>query len=218
MLTEVLRNDTVEKVKDALLSYINNAEEPQAWQNANNNDVLAFSMATKRLRHDIKMYDWICKEENTYKECFRVYWHEGHIMFAIPRKWWARIALDTERCQMAHDLCDAYGFEFDDPNQKKMYEEYQDCFGNEVWIKQKRTDSCVWVGFIQHHKLVVQIQCYTTEMANKLLGVFDNSKIKDNDEKFVQLQYMSHYTKKNTFGKLCQVIESIFENIPELTE
>ena len=52
-------------------------------------------------------------------------------------------------------------------------------------------------------------------MANKLLGVFDNSKIKDNDEKFVQLQYMSHYTKENTFGKLHQVIESIFEKIPE---
>lgn len=215
MLTEVLQNGTVEKVKAALLSYIENAEEPQAWQNANQNDTLAFGMATLRLRHDIKMYDWIYQEENAYKECFRVYWYEGHIMFAIPRKKWAKIALDTERGQMAHDLCNAYGFEFFEQSQKEMFDKYQDCFGNAVWIKQDRTDCCIWVGFIQHHNLVVQIQCTTIDKAKELHEVFESSKIIKEYENLVQLECMTHYTKKETFEKLCSEIENVFEKIPE---
>ena len=49
-----------------------------------------------------------------------------------------RMALDTERGQMAHDLCDAYGFEFFEQSQMEMFDKYQDCFGNAVWVKEDR--------------------------------------------------------------------------------
>ena len=48
------------------------------------------------------------------------------------------MALDTERGQMAHDLCDAYGFEFFEQSQMEMFDKYQDCFGNAVWVKEDR--------------------------------------------------------------------------------
>lgn len=71
-------------------------------------------------------------EEERLKATFRVYWYAGHIMFAVPRKQYAKIALDTERARMAHNLCDCYDFVFDDENQELMYKDYKDCFGNEI--------------------------------------------------------------------------------------
>lgn len=47
-------------------------------------------MAINRLRTDIKMYDWISIKEEEEKATFRVYWYAGHIMFAVPRKQYAK--------------------------------------------------------------------------------------------------------------------------------
>lgn len=215
MLTDVLSRNTVDDVKAALQSYIDNADGPQPWQGANEHDIAAFRMATDRLRHDIKMYDWIASEELSQKACFRVYLYVGHIMFAVPRRQYAKIALDTDRGCMAHDLCENYGFTFYDENQKKMYDKYKDCFGNDVWVKQDREKCCVWIGFDQNHKLKIQIECNTKKYAKELLNIFGNSSYIDEDEKWVQLPDLYHGSKKNTYKKLCKVVESVFEVIPE---
>lgn len=114
MLHKVLYKNSIDEITDALQNYIDNAPEAEPWQNANDNDKLAYKMAIKRLRTDVNMYDWISDEEERLKATFRVYWYAGHIMFAVPRKQYAKIALDTERARMAHNLCDCYGFVFDD--------------------------------------------------------------------------------------------------------
>lgn len=48
-------------------------------------------MAVKRLRKDVKLYDWIAAEERQNKSVFRIYEYEGHIMFAVPRKQYAKL-------------------------------------------------------------------------------------------------------------------------------
>ena len=216
MLTDVLRKKNVEDVKSALCSYIDNADEPQAWQNADENDVLYFNLAIKRLRNDIKMYDWISKEEISKNASFRVCWYEGHIMLAIPRRQYAKIALDTERGKMAYSLSTDYGFEFDDVNQEDMWKEFKDCFGNYVWLKQNRKNCCVWVGFDKFHELKIEIDCQTKKIAKELCDIFEDSSIDEEENRLLYLPSMNHSTKARTYKKLCNVIEDIFEEIPEL--
>lgn len=215
MLTDVLRRKNAEDVKSALCSYIDNADEPKVWQNANENDTLYFNMAVKRLRHDIKMYDWISKEENSKNASFRVCWYEGHIMLAIPRRQYAKIALDTERGKMAHSLSTDYGFEFDDVNQEDMWKEFKDCFGNYVWLKQNRKNCCVWVGFDKFHELKIEIDCQTKKLAKELCDIFEDSSIDEEENRLLYLPLMNHSTKARTYKKLCAIIEDIFEEIPE---
>ena len=215
MFTHIANNNSILDVKANLQHYIDDAKEPQAWEDADTNGILAFETATKRLRKDIKMYDWISKVERERNGCFRVYWFEGHIMFAIPRKWYAKIALDTERAKMANDLCESYGFEFWDEEQKAMYDKYKDCFGNYIWIKQDRANCTLWIRFDLNHELKIQIECKTKKYAKELYEIFDSTSYIDEEEKCIQFENLTHYTKCKTYNKLCKVIESIYEAIPE---
>ena len=136
-------------------------------------------------------------------------------MFAIPRKWYAKIALDTERAKMANDLCESYGFEFWDEEQKAMYDKYKDCFGNYIWIKQDRANCTLWIRFDLNHELKIQIECKTKKYAKELYEIFDSTSYIDEGEKCIQFENLTHYTKCKTYNKLCKVIESIYEAIPE---
>ena len=157
---------------------------------------------------------WLAQEGLNNKACLRVYWYEGHIMFAVPRKQYAKIALDTDRGKMAYDLCRDYGFEFDDQNQKSMYNIYEDCFGNDVWVRKDRKNCRVWIGFDQRHKLKIQIECKSKDYAKELLEIFEDSSYIDDDENWIQLPDLYHSTKVRSYSQLCQVIHNIFEVIP----
>lgn len=62
-------------------------------------------------------------------------------MFAIPRKQYDKVALDTERAKTACKIAENYGFSFNDVNQADMFKQYKDCFGNEIWLKQERQNA-----------------------------------------------------------------------------
>lgn len=219
MLADVLHYKTSEKINAALQEYINNAEKPQAWQGATEEAQNAINMAISRLREDVLMYDWISSEAERLKSCFRIYWYEGHIMFAIPRRVYAKIALDTERGKMAASLCQDYGFIFEDENQKGMYKLYKDCFGNEIWLSQERRSCTVWIGFLQHHELVVRVKCKTQKYAKELLTMFEGSLyVKKEDETLIQIASLKHSTKSQSYPKLCKCIDAVFKGIPEKEE
>lgn len=215
MMADVTNSESSITSKSKLQQYIDNAEAPEVWPNANEKDTFAFESATNRLRKDIKMYDWIGIEEQRHKACFRVYWYEGHIMFAIPRKQFAKIALDTERAKIAYELYKCYGFEFEDKYQKLMYEHYNDCYGNYIWVKQDRFNSCIRIGFDQHHKLIIHIVCKTKEIVEELVEILgDCSEIIENTTT-IKLPELYHSTMSNTFPKLSNILETVFEAIPE---
>ena len=216
MLATVLQKDSILEIKEALNEYIRNAEEPIAWQNADEKGQRAMSMAVKRLRNDILMYDWISQEEKEKKSCFRIYWYLGHIMFAIPRRQYAKIALDTERAKIADSLCADYGFEYDDENQQSMYNTYHDCFGREVWLSQDRKGCTLWIGFLSEHRLVTRIVCNTKKYAKELYNTLENCEyMEDTDEKILELPELYHSSKQSTYKKLCKVVDDVFEIIPE---
>ena len=214
MLNQVMYKNSANDIIDALQSYIDNASEPELWQNANEDDKQSYAMAVKRLRTDVKMYDWISEDETQMKSTFRVYLYYGHFMFAIPRKQYARIALDTERARMARNLCDYYGFAFCDENQKSMYEDYKDCFGNEIWLKQIRPSCTMWVGFVQYHKVKIQIECKTKKYAKELLETIEGSSYIDDDERWIQLEDLSHYSYQRSNKKICDTVDKLMEIIP----
>lgn len=213
MFSELLNEVDKSAVERRLREYIEEDKDFISW---NGGDDEYCDMAVKRLRKDIKLYDWIAAEERQNKSVFRVYWYEGHIMFAVPRKQYAKVALDTERAKTAYKIAENYGMNYYDNNQLQMYKKYGDSFGNEIWLKEDRLNCTLWVGFCQHHELRVQIECKTKKYAKELLEVFEESDYINDDEKWIKIPYQTHFKYQKTYRDLAKVLENIFDIIPEL--
>lgn len=215
MLAIVLQRENDEAVKKELSEYIANAGEFESWSGATEKEKEYCDMAVKRIRNDIGLYDWIAAEEIRSKSVLRVYWYEGHIMFAVPRKQYAKVALDTERAKIANVIANSYGFEYYDSGQLAAYQKYGDSYGNDIWLKQERKQCVLWIGFCQRHDLKIQFECKTKKYAKELLGILDGCCYIDDDERWVQLPSLVHFKKTKTINKLSEKIEEIFEVVPE---
>lgn len=215
MLADVLEGDNVAAVKEGLAEHIDNAEEFTPWPSASNMEVKYCSMAVNRIRQDIQLYDWIAAEEASGKTAFRVCWYGEHIMLAAPRKWYSKVALDTERAKIANAIANNYGFEYYDSNQLNMYKQYSDSFGNDIWLKQNRGYCTLWIGFCQHHELRIQFDCKTKKYAKELFGLLKDCSFIDGDERWVQIPSLVHFKKKETVKDLSAKIEYIFEVVTE---
>lgn len=215
MLSDVLEGDNDEEVKAGLADYIETAEDFTPWSGANEIEKEYCNMAVDRIRHDIKLYDWVSAEEAHGKSVLRVYWYEGHIMFAVPRKQFAKVALDTERAKIANTIALSYGFEYFDSNQLNMYNQYGDCFGNDIWLKQERDQCTLWIGFCQYHKIKIQFECKTKKFAKELFDLLEGCSYIDDDERWVQIPSLDHFKKTKTVKDLSRELEDIFDVVPE---
>ena len=215
MLSDVLEGDNDEEVKAGLADYIETAEDFTPWSGANEIEKEYCNMAVDRIRHDIKLYDWVSAEEARGKSVLRVYWYEGHIMFAVPRKQFAKVALDTERAKIANTIAMNYGFEYYDANQLNMYQQYGDCFGNDIWLKQKREQCTLWIGFCQYHEIKIQFECKTKKYAKELFDLLEGCSYIDDDERWVQIPSLKHFKKNKTVKDLSKELEDIFDVVPE---
>lgn len=215
MLADVLEGDNVETVKKRLSGYIDNAEDFTPWPGASVVEIEYCNMAVNRIRHDIKLYDWITAEEARGKAVLRVYWYEGHIMLAAPRKWYSKVALDTERAKIANAIANNYGFEYYDSNQLNMYKQYSDSFGNDIWLKRNRRHCTVWIGFCLHHELKIRFECKTKKYAKELFELLEDCIYIDGDERWVQIPSLTHFKKTNTVKDLSAKIESVFEVVTD---
>ena len=211
MFAELLDQSDEFSVKNRLREYI---DEEKELVSKNGGCDEYCDMAVNRLRKDIKLYDWIANKEKN-KSVFRVYEYEGHIMFAIPRKQYDKVALDTERAKTACKIAENYGFSFNDVNQADMFKQYKDCFGNEIWLKQERQKCSIWVGFCQHHEIWIQIECQTKKYAKELLEVLEDSSYVGDNERLIQIPSLEHFKYLKTYNALAKVLEQLFEVIPE---
>lgn len=207
MFANILDKNDESAVKEQLREYIEEEKEFISW---NGDDDEYCDMAVKRLRKDIKLYDWIAEN----KSVFRVYNYEGHIMFAVPRKQYDKVALDTERAKTAFKIAEKFGMSFNDEGQLKMFKHFNDCYGNEIWLKQDRHNCTLWVGFCQHHELSIQIECKTKKYAKELLEVFEDSEYIDDDERWLQIPSLQHFKQQKTYNALAMVLEKLFKEIP----
>ncbi len=208
MFANILDNKDESAVKEQLREYINEEKEFSYIGVVEE----GCDMAVKRLRKDIKLYDWIAEN----KSVFRVYNYEGHIMFAVPRKQYDKVALDTERAKTAFKIAEKFGMSFYDKEQLKMFKQFNDCYGNEIWLKQDRQNCTIWVGFCQHHELCIQIECKTKKYAKELLKILEDSEYIDDDERWLQIPSLQHFKQQKTYNDLAKVLEKLFEKIPSI--
>ena len=224
MLTDVTSKGSKDEVIAALQSYIDKADKPQ-WPYAEDGGKEALDIAMKRLRHDAKLYDLAAREESNYG-CFRIYWAYGHITFAVPRRWYARIIIDTERTEMANSLCRDYGFVVCDENMKRMYEKFGDCLDS-LRLKADRAACQVRLEFERWHELRIFLQCETPEYAKQLLETFMKRRTSEESEYFkenklvegsancIQLLPSTHYsTMAKSYEEICRKVKEIFKVIP----
>ena len=224
MLTDVTSKGSKDEVIAALQSYIDKADKPQ-WPYAEDWGKEALDIAMKRLRHDAKLYDLAAREESNYG-CFRIYWAYGHITFAVPRRWYARIIIDTERTEMANSLCRDYGFVVCDENMKRMYEKFGDCLDS-LRLKADRAACQVRLEFERWHELRIFLQCETPEYAKQLLETFMKRRTSEESEYFkenklvegsancIQLLPSTHYsTMAKSYEEICRKVKEIFKVIP----
>ena len=216
MLADVLAYDDESEVKNALQRHIDNAMPFVSWDNASEEELKYCEMVAERLRNDIKLYDWIAAEEVERKYVFRVNYYEGHIMFAAPRRQYAKVALDTDRAKIAYNIAFNYGFEYEDPHQLEMFKKYGDSFGNEIWLWQERQQCKLWIGFCQYHKLVIRIVCHQKQYTTELVEGIDGCKYVEGMERTVELPSMLHFKADTTYRLLSEKLEELFDIIPEI--
>lgn len=201
------------EIKEYLKDFIGKTDI-ECWPTDSEEVRKDFSIASRRLLNDVKMYSWIAKEEVGYNACFRIYYYAGHVMFAIPKKQYAKMAIDTERAQVAKAICDKYHFEFDNSAQEQMIEEYGDCFGNECWIHLLRGEEKIQIVFCTGHDVIMRIECSSPEKALELKEKIPGSSIAENSETLLFLPKLRHSSKDSTLGKISEVIDKLFDIIP----
>jgi len=212
MLCEALSKNNSDEIKGVLQSYIDNAETFAHWPNANEVDKDYCDRAFMRLRNDKELYDWINEREEG-GNTFRVYWFEGHIMFAVPRKLYAKVALDTDRAKVAREIANKYGLDFDDPNQKELCNKYDFCFGNEIWLHKDCSLGRVQVGFCLHHKLIVRFECKEKKIVDNLMEKFERCSLDKDNERLLQIEELQHDDCKATFKNLSDVLNRVFDSL-----
>lgn len=213
MLADVLKSESQDAIKDGLAKYIDDTEDFTPWSDASDVEIEFCNMAVNRLRHDIKLYDWVAAEEERGKAVLRVYWYEGHIMFAMPRKQYAKVALDTERAKIAEAIAKKYDFEYCDQNQFNMYKEYGDCFGNEISLKQDRKCCTLKIWFCLNHTLKILLDCQTKEYAEELNEQLESASIHE-DERRLCFPDLIHFDQTKTMQDLSAVLDNIFKIVP----
>ena len=213
MLADVLKSESQDAIKDGLAKYIDDAEDFTPWSDASDVEIEFCNMAVNRLRHDIKLYDWVAAEEERGKAVLRVYWYEGHIMFAMTRKQYAKVALDTERAKIAEAIAKKYDFEYCDQNQFNMYKQYGDCFGNEISLKQDRKCCTLKIWFCLNHTLKILLDCQTKEYAEELNERLENASIHE-DERRLCFPDLIHFDQTKTMQDLSAVLDNIFKIVP----
>lgn len=135
-------------------------------------------------------------------------------MFAVPKRQYAKVALDTERAAIAYKVATSYGFNYDNSSQLDMYNQYGDSFGNEVWLNQKRQQCTFRIGFRQHHDTIFSLVAHSKQYAQVLLQKFEGSQAIDDNEPEVRLPSVPHFKTDETFRIIAEKVEEVFEKVP----
>ncbi len=184
MFASLARLSSDEEIKSKLVEFISSASPMASWDDSEENKE-RMERVGDLLRNDIKLYDMIAAREHG-KDCFRVYLFLDHILCAIPRAWYDKIVLDTNRDSLSLSLCANDGFEFHKKNQAEDINVFGHCFENDVWLMRKDADLVYWIGFCLNHELKVQVECPDAEAASTLLQKFPDGKIVGEQKRWIE--------------------------------
>lgn len=211
MLAETTQVAGQEEAITCLEHFIDNAPAFTPWNTENAERYLR--LVVPRIRTDIKLYNWLSAEQANHPSfVFRLYWFKGHIMFAVPNRQYAKVALDTERAKIAYEISKKYDMLYADNNQRTMYELYGDSFGNDIWLQKEMPDYTVEVGFCLYHLLKVQVDCKLPDKALKIQAMFDGASFLEGSDHIVEIARLEHFDFQPAFDSLSAVLVKLFES------
>ena len=184
MFASLARLSSDEEIKAKLNEFISSASPMASWDDSVENNE-RMKRVGDLLRNDIKLYDMIATRDHG-KDCFRVYWFIDHILCAIPRAWYDKIVLDTNRDSISVSLCANDGFEFQKKSQFEDIKAFGHCFENDVWLTRKDGDLVYWIGFCLNHELKIQVECPDPDVASTLLQKFSDGKIVGEQKRWIE--------------------------------
>ncbi|MDE6668096.1 MAG: DUF262 domain-containing protein [Muribaculaceae bacterium] len=199
----------LEGIKLSLQASIDNAPAPKVWPAATHDQEWGFHYAIETLRNKSKIYDWMAENEERNKKVFRVYWYNGHIMLAQPRQQYAKIALDTERAQIAAQLVKEFNFQYNDENQKSMFQAIGDVFGNDIRLLKEYNKYILWIGFLGDHKLIVEVTAPSKSQAQKLAQKYEDVQILEDNPRTIVFPELEHWKYKRDYAKLTDYLRKI---------
>ncbi len=162
--------------------------------------------AFDRLVHDVQLYNWINHVEDDHTGWhFRIYSFYDHYFVAVPKKWYARMMIDTDRQFIIPLLVNTFNMEYEDPSEAFVFDEYRDFFGNDVNIIGNGIQGHrVRASFRTTHQVVYSVQYVPSELPNLQMR-FPNSVTHDYDQwldiGFDTYNTISDYNRiENTLG------------------
>ncbi len=168
--------------------------------------------AFDRLVHDVNLYNWINHVEDEHNGWhFRIYSFYDHYFVAVPKKWYARMMIDTDRKYIIPMLLNTFNMEYEDPAEAIVFDEYRDFFGNDVKIIGNGLQGHrIRVSFNTSHQVVYSVQYALSELSN-LQAKYPNSHVNDYD------QWMDiYYDTYNTISDYTRIENSLRIYMKEL--
>lgn len=97
--------------------------------------------AINTLLHSLSLYRWIEEERSkNAKRIVRIDWvgdnstQFGQILVSVPRAWYAKVNIDTNRQDVMKQLVEQHGFSFYSQEEADFMDKFNNVFDTEVWL------------------------------------------------------------------------------------
>ncbi len=137
----------------------------------------AFKKAYKKLLSDRKLFEWISDIETEQKKYFKIYYAYFHIWATIPGAQYARVMLDTNRDGLIDNLWKLQKFNYEDNNQKQVFDQYGLHFGFDVALSKTHNSREILVVFQWNNTLSVGVKFNDPADYNHLSLTFGTTKV-----------------------------------------
>ena len=160
-----------------LLSACNATALPNDGGNTSRPGQPAFKKAYKKLLSDRKLFDWISDIETEQKKYFKIYYAYFHIWATIPGAQYARVMLDTNRDELIDNLWKLQKFNYEDNNQKQVFDQYGLHFGFDVALSKTHNSREILVVFQWNNTLSVGVKFNDPADYNHLSLTFGTTEV-----------------------------------------
>ncbi len=65
------------------------------------------------------------------------------------------------------------------------------------------------------HEVYFEIECRSKRYAKELLHSFEDAKLIDDDDNWIQLPAANHYSYRQSYDNICHIADSIFDIVPQ---
>lgn len=173
---------TIDDVKDRLIQELNKRQcNASALPIDDGNTVRpgqpAFDKAYNKLINDTNLLDWISFVESEQDKYFKIYYAYFHIWVTIPGAQYARVMLDSNRDVLIDNLWKLQKFNYEDNNQKQVFDQYGLHFGFDVALSKTHNSREILVVFQWNNTLSVGVKFNDPADFTSLSSTFGTTKV-----------------------------------------